>query len=64
MLRFLDGHYFALPLAYRVLIALAALAIIGLWAWWKRQLTLSGLAAAIVMGLASTLAGGFTALSL
>ena len=64
MLSPIDGCYFALPLIWRILIALAALAIIGLWAWWKRQLSLSGLIAAILMGLVTTLAGGFTALSL
>ena len=60
----LDARYFPLDLPLRVAIALAVLSLVGLWAWWKRQLTASGLVMALAMGLATTLIGGFTSLSL
>lgn len=60
----LDQRYFSLHPALQVVIALAVLAVVGLWAYWKRQLTVSGLITAVLMGLATTLSGGFSALSL
>lgn len=64
MMRFLDVRYFSLPFSMRLVIALAAVLVIGLIAYWKRQLNLSGVVAAVVMGAAATVMGGFTSLSL
>ena len=64
MMRFLDARYFSLPFSMRLVIALAAVLVIGLIAYWKRQLNLSGVVAAVVMGAAATVMGGFTSLSL
>ena len=60
----LDQRYLSLHPALQVVIALAVLAVVGLWAYWKRQLTVSGLITAVLRGLATTLSGGFSALSL
>ena len=49
----LDARYFPLDLPLRVAIALAVLSLVGMWAWWKRQLTASGLVMALAMGLAT-----------
>lgn len=64
MMRFLDARYFSLPFSMRLVIALAAVLVIGLIAYRKRQLNLSGVVAAVVMGAAATVMGGFTSLSL
>ena len=64
MMRFLDARYFSLPFSLRLVIALAVVLIIGFIAYRKRQLNLSGVIAAVVMGMAATLMGGFTSLSL
>ena len=64
MMRFLDVRYFSLPFSMRLVIALAAVLVIGLIAYWKRQLNLSGVVAAVVMGAAATVMGGFSSLSL
>lgn len=63
-MRLLDSKFFSLPFWLQAAVAVAAMALVGLWAWRKRQLSVSGLAAAMVMGAAATLSGGFTALSL
>lgn len=64
MMRFLDARYFSLPFSMRLVIALAAVLVIGLIAYRKRQLNLSGVVAAVVMGAAATVMGGFSSLSL
>lgn len=64
MMRFLDARYFSLPFSLRLVIALAVVLVIGFIAYRKRQLNLSGVIAAVVMGMAATLMGGFTSLSL
>ena len=64
MMRFLDARYFSLPFSLRLVIALAVVLAIGFIAYRKRQLNLSGVIAAVVMGMAATLMGGFTSLSL
>lgn len=60
----IDERFFSLVPVLRVVLTLGVLALVGLWAWWKRQLTASGLAMALAMGLVTTLIGGFTSLSL
>lgn len=62
MMEFIDSRYIALPFYLRVAIMLAVIALIGIASWKTRQLTLSGLAAACIMGGATIFLGGFTAL--
>ncbi len=64
MLIFLDAHFFALPLWLRLLVASISIAAIGGLAYWKRQLTVSGLLAAVIMGLVTIMTGGYASLSL
>ena len=60
----LDLKFLALPFVYRLLITLAVLAVVVILAWWKKQLSVSGLIAAVILGTGTTLIGGFSSLSL
>lgn len=62
MMQLLDSRYLSLPLYLRLIIMVAVVAVIGIGAWKTRQLTLSGLIAACVMGALTIYLGGFTAL--
>ncbi len=64
MTRYIDSKFFALDLPYRLLITFAVLLVLALFAWKSRQLKLSGLAGALVMGFASIFIAGFSALFL
>ncbi len=60
----IDQRYFALDFPWRLLAASIVIVIVAVLAWWKKQLSISGLVAAVIMGLATTLLGGFSSLSL
>lgn len=60
----LDSWFFSLSFPLRLALASAVIIIVALLAWIKRQLNVSGLVAAIVMGLGTTMLGGFAPLSL
>ena len=54
----LDGYFFSLPLIYRCLIIIAFIAVAAVIAYRKKMLTLSGVAAAAVLGFAVFFIGG------
>ena len=60
----IDSWFFSLDFPLRLAVAGLVIVLIAILAWWKRQLSPSGLIAAIIMGLASTMIGGFSSLSL
>ena len=60
----IDRWFFSLDFPLRLAVAGLVIVLIAILAWWKRQLSPSGLIAAIIMGLASTMIGGFSSLSL
>lgn len=64
MTSYIDSKFFALSLWCRILIIVAVLFVIALFAWKSKQLKLSGLLAAIAMGFASMCIAGFSALFL
>lgn len=62
MLIYIDQQFFSLPIIYRVLISVFAISLIGATAYKLKQLTISGLIAAFVMGFLSLFLGGTSAL--
>ena len=64
MLGLIDRYFFALAPVWRIVITLTSIGAIGAAAYILRQLTASGLAAALAMGMVSTYLGGVSALSM
>ena len=62
MLIYIDQQFFSLPIIYRVLISVCAIALIGAIAFKLKQLTISGVIAAFIMGFLSLFLGGTSAL--
>ena len=64
MLGYIDRYFFALAPVWRIVITSSFIAVIGFAAFKLKQLTVSGLIAAVVMGAVSMYLGGISALSM
>ena len=62
MLNIVDRYFFALPVIYRALISGGVILIIALLSYKLKQLTLSGVIAAAVMGFLTLFLAGSSAL--
>lgn len=60
---YLDSFLFNLPLLYRSIVIALSIALVAALAYWKRQLTLSGCVAAIILGSGTLYILGFSGLS-
>ncbi len=62
-MNYLDNFLFSLPLVYRSLVIAVTIALVGGLAYWKKQLTVSGCIAAIILGAGTLFILGFSGLS-